>query len=460
MWAGGGESHPVDAEVEGSYAPGQTVFSRLQLADEECSFSTKAQLTAKSVELSELRLMHGAQTWLQGEATLPREVFRDWTRPIVPPAPVTGAPLKLRLKATGLSLKHAARLSGWSWPVEGFVDGELSGGGALGQLALQGQLGLVNGRIPIGWSGNALDAVRAELRAKGQVLSIADAAAEYRGANYSGNAQLDLTKYGDPILTADAGCDHALFPLYEPTPSLAFQPARAPFWCEAAIGLQIAGPLSSAAVKGTVHPTRIRLDGIPQIAALWARATPVPPVRTPFVVETAPFQRWPVQISVQTAQPVPVTPGNGYLLPALEIRGTAHAPQLIGSVKMENIPASGGALPLTIKLATLNFRADRPQDPMIDLHASGVVEHFPFNAYVLGPLSQHMSFADSEDALQKFAQPTGVAETGAAPLQVLEQPGLSRGTSALPWAPITLPGLPPKSASPAPAGAPPATKAE
>src|SRR5205823_155536 len=79
------QSHPVDAELEGSYEPGKTIFSRLKLADEECAFSTQLELTEKMVQLTGLRLLHGSQTWLDGDALLPREFFRNWMEPLPPP---------------------------------------------------------------------------------------------------------------------------------------------------------------------------------------------------------------------------------------------------------------------------------------------------------------------------------------------------------------------------------------
>jgi hypothetical protein len=457
--AEGAQSHPVDAELEGSYEPGKTIFSRLNLADEECSLSTKLELTAKSLQVTDLRLLHGEQTWLQGNALLPREFFRNWMEPLPPAPPGPGAPLKLSLKATGLSLKHAVRLTGWNWPVEGFVDGELSGQGTLGQLALSGQCTLVNGHIPIGWNGDALDAVRGELHAAGQKLSFINGSAVHRTGKYSGNFELDLTQYRDPLLTGSTHCDRAIFPLFERLPASPLQPSSAPIWCEAASDLQIAGPLTAAVVKGDVRPFRFRLTEIPSIAFLWDKGA-TPPAQAPFTAAIAPFYRWRLQIAIEPPAPIPVAPGPGTILPKLELRGTGRAPELLGSVQLENIPARGGAMPLTVKTASLSFRPGQAKDPMIDLHAVGVIEHFPFNAYVLGPLSRHMAFADSKEALARFAPEASAAAQSTAPLKDLEQPGWLRGASALPWAPIILPPASANSQPASPAPGAPAAKAE
>lgn len=456
--AEGTYAHPVDAEVEGSYEPGKTIVSRLNLADDECSFSAQAELTAQTLRLAEMQLRHGPQVWLAGEALLPREYLHDYFEP-APPAPPSGAPFKLSLTATGLSLKHAARLTGWNWPVEGFVEGQLTGAGTAGKVAMSGRWSLVNGRIPLGWKGDALDDVRGELRAAGQTLSFLNGSARHRTGKYTGSFQVDLANVANPAIIAEARCEHALFPLYEVIPKSALEPAHAPCWCDAAVALQASGPLAEALVKGEVRPFRIRLTDVLPIGFLWAKtAQPVlaPP---PFTAAMAPFQRWKLDIAAATDAPARIVPGEGELTTKLTIRGTGQAPALAGNLQVLNMPARGGALSLTVKSATLNFGDGAPRDPMIDLQATGISEHFPFSAYIIGPLSNHMSFADSPEALARLRADSGAA-IDLAPLQNLEQPGLSRGTISIPWAPIAVPSASAQPTPPAPAVAPPAPKPE
>jgi hypothetical protein len=456
--AEGTYAHPVDAEVEGSYEPGKTIVSRLSLADDECSFSAQAELTAQTLRLSELQLRHGAQVWLAGEALLPREYLHDYFEPAAA-SPPSGAPFKLRLTASGLSLKHAARLTGWNWPVEGFVEGEIAGEGVAGKLALSGRWTLVNGRIPIGWNGDALDDVRGELHATGQTLSFLNGTAQHRTGKYTGSFQVDLANYANPTITAEARCERALFPLFEVIPKSAVEPSHAPFWCDAAVALQASGPLAAAVVKGEVRPDRIRLTEVPAIGFLWGKTGQPVLAPAPFTAATAPFERWKLQITANTDQPARMVPGEGELITKLTIRGTGQAPELAGTCQVQNMPAHGGALSLTVKNATLNFSERAPRDPMIDLQATGISEHFPFSAYILGPLSNHMSFADSPEALGRLRAGPG-AGIDLAPLQSLEQPGLLHGTTSIPWAPIAVPSVSAKPAPERPAVAPPVPKPE
>ncbi len=399
--------HPVDAELEGSYEPGKTILSRFNLADEECALTATAQLIGQSLQVSGLRLTHGAQTWLEGDALLPLDVLKNWPAP-APKAPGPEVPVKLSLKATGLSLKHAVRLTGWNWPVEGFVEGALTAEGALGKLALGGRATLQSGRIPIGWQGEHLSAVHAEISGAAQTLSVTKGSGEHRHGAYTGALQVDLTKYWDPVISADLTCERAWFPIFQQLPltvlkeGLATAPANP--WCEAAVHLQIAGPLSAAPVQGDLRLLGLSMGGTPVLTPLWLRNAPAAQLPQPFTVPIFPFKNWPLKLSVKHAEPVPMVPA-GTILPDLEIRGVAGAPKLAGTVRLAGAPAQASASVLEIKDLLLTFREDRPNDPMIDLHAAGIHQGFPFNAYILGPLSQHMAFADSPEALAEFREP-------------------------------------------------------
>jgi hypothetical protein len=317
----------------------------------------------------------------------------------------------------------------------------------------------VNGRIPIGWSGDALDDVRGELRAAGPTLSFLNGSAQHRTGKYTGSFQVDLANYAKPMVTAEARCERALFPLYEFIPKSPLEQSHAPFWCDASVALQASGPLSAAIVKGEVRPFRIRLTEVPPIGFLWAKTNQPMLAPAPFTAAFAPFRRWNLDIAAITEQPARIVPGDGELTTKLTIRGTGQAPELAGTVQALNLPAYGGAQSLTVKSATLNFSDRSPRDPMIDLQATGFSEHFPFSAYVLGPLSNHMSFADSPEALARLRAAPGSAME-LAPLQSLEQPGLLHGTISIPWAPIAVPSASAKPAPPVPAVETPTPKPE
>jgi hypothetical protein len=288
---------------------------------------------------------------------------------------------------------------------------------------------LQSGRIPIGWNGDALQAVNAKLTAAGQVLSIVQARAEHRTGKYTGRAELNLEKYGDPILQGEARSEHAVFPLYESLAPLRLGSgglqARAPLWAEAEVALRAAGPVTSALVQGEVRLHRLNLGEAPAISFLWERGSKMTSVPAPFTVAVAPFRHWRLEVAAALPEPAPVVPGQGSALPKLQIRGTGRLPELTGTIDLRDIPAQAGSLPVTVKNVTLTFAEGRPQDPMIDLHATGVIQHFPFNAYVIGPLSLHMSFADSEEALARFAIRADTLP--------LEQPSAVPGAPNLLW---------------------------
>ena len=140
--------HPVDAELEGSYAPASLQFSKLNIADESCALTAQADIRARSVNFSSLKLTHGADVWLEGQALLPLDVWDAWPQAKLPKLAEESL-AKVHLKAAGLALGTAARLTGWNWPLGGAVDGEIEASGTLGHLQTSGQVALREGRFPI-----------------------------------------------------------------------------------------------------------------------------------------------------------------------------------------------------------------------------------------------------------------------------------------------------------------------
>ena len=54
-----------------------------------------------------------------------------------------------------------------------------------------------------------------EIQGAGQVLTFSKGSAEHVTGRYAGGAQLDLENYWDPMLTAEATCEDAWFPVFQ-----------------------------------------------------------------------------------------------------------------------------------------------------------------------------------------------------------------------------------------------------
>jgi hypothetical protein len=70
--------HPINADLEGSYAAGGMVFSKFVLADDDSSFTANVAVGNKALALQGIRLMHQQQLWLEGDALLPLDVWQAW----------------------------------------------------------------------------------------------------------------------------------------------------------------------------------------------------------------------------------------------------------------------------------------------------------------------------------------------------------------------------------------------
>jgi hypothetical protein len=388
--------HPLNAELEGTYGPALLHFTKLQVSDDTCALQTEAEIAARSLTLRALRLTHGAETWLQGDAVLPLDIWRAWpdakSTPLLAPE-VAG---KLQLHATGLSLAEAARLTGWNWPIAGKVDGEITAEGALGKIAGTGHLDIVDGRFPIGGKEETLSALKGHFELSQQTVTAQTITAHASTGDYTAEGTLDLAAYRDPLLKAQILAPHASIPLL---PKLIWTGVTAASLetpgsarAEVDLHLEAQGPLSAASLHGEVWPKSVQLSGRPEISELWRNAPPKT-LAEPFGVWPA---GWKLDLHCGAPGSIPIEPELGSILPNLHVTGTGAAPVLIGSVKFEQVPALGGTLPLTIEDATLTWREGFPSDPSIDLHASGLIGGLPFGAYVVGPLSHRISFVDSE----------------------------------------------------------------
>ncbi|HZJ15762.1 MAG TPA: hypothetical protein VFD27_11985, partial [Chthoniobacteraceae bacterium] len=237
--------HPINAQLEGSYAAGGMVFSKFALSDDESSFTANVAVGNKALALQGIRLMHKQQLWLEGDALLPLDVWSAWPDTSLETLLDDKVPSKIALTAYNLELGAAAKLSGWNFPIEGVVSGNLSVQGPLTELQTSGKLTLEKARLPLGTTDLALTDVTGAATFAGQNVQIANLSGRHPTGDFRAHGNVELKNVRDPELHLEAESERTTLSLFEGSPEV---------WPEltAAMKLKIEGPTSSAHLSGAV----------------------------------------------------------------------------------------------------------------------------------------------------------------------------------------------------------------
>jgi len=402
------------------------------VADEECALTAQADVAAKTLSLKGIRLTHGAEVWLEGDALLPLDIWQAWPKTAAVPLLAEDTLGKLALKATGLSLEPAIRLTGWKWPIQGIVDGAVTAEGIIGKLTSSGHFTLHDGRFPLGWNGPALSAVNGDFSLSEQAVAIehveassgSDVAPTGKHGIYEATGKIDFAHFRDPLLELEVQSDFVLFQLpWNCGVRLASRGAGAGgdgIEAATAVKLQVDGPLSAALVHGTAEIRSIRPqnsgNGTGQgaeridITEFWR--TPQLPEFPPVLQWKAPFSAWRLDVAFD---------GTGAYSPSLRLSGTGKAPLLVGTI---HLPGAGpawkiscGSISAMLEEASITFREAAPRDPTIDVTVVGEAHGIPFRAYAIGPVTQRLLFTDSALAQYELTGRGGV-EGSEAPLRL------------------------------------------
>ena len=196
--------HPINADFEGTYAPGMMLFSRFLLSDDDSSFTANVGIGNKALSLQGIRLTNKQALWLEGDALLPLDVWNAWPNTTLATLLDDQTVSKVNLTAYNLELRDASLLTGWNFPIQGIVRGNLVAEGPLGALKTSGKLTLSKAQIPLGWSGELLTAVEGEASLDGQTLQVAKLAGTSSDTgDFSATGQVDFTNLRDPTLKLD-----------------------------------------------------------------------------------------------------------------------------------------------------------------------------------------------------------------------------------------------------------------
>ncbi len=365
--------HPINADLEASYSEGGMQFSQFTLSDETSAFSAKVDIGNKALALREIRLVTGSQVTLEGNAVLPLDIWRAWPNTSVTSLLNDETASAVKLTATNLDLHRASKLAGWNFPVAGILNGTLSTSGPLAALVTDGKITLRSGVLPLGWSGEVLDAVEAAIVLRGADVMLEQFSAQHRFGGLKIGGTIGFKNVRDPSLQLRLQSEHATFPIFGATdrePKVA-SPNLARTWiqehggsrrivnftsAETSLDLTITGALSAVTVGGTSTITKLRL---PDVSELWRDSAEL---RLPPLLTCAqPWNGWKLDVVCRTDSPVPLVGFDGNATVETRLSGTACAPRLSGKAQFSGLQIFTGPELDSRAEATLTFHEDRPQ---------------------------------------------------------------------------------------------------
>jgi hypothetical protein len=378
--------HPINADLEATYGGETMQFSRFTLSDDDAVFTANIAVGGKALHLQDLHFVYRGATQLEGDALLPLDVWQRW--PDVSFAQLLSEEVAshVQLTARQLDLAAAAKLTGWNFPVAGLIDGTFAADGALKSLKLGGQLTLAQGRLPLNWNGDLLEQAAGQFAFRDNALVIEKLSAQHRFGDVQLGGTVQFVSLPDPTLALTLRSEKATVSLWNSVTATA------------QLALEITGPLSAAVVRGTARPASLKLGAVSDLSALWAPEPPkLPPI---FSFTSSPWAGWQFDLESRTEAPLKLSDSAGSLTSDLHLGGTGAAPALAGSVGFQDVAANvAGSPPLQIHAASLEFFAQRPANPSLDLQATGRLDGERFSASVAGPLSHLIRIYDGPPPL-------------------------------------------------------------
>lgn len=488
----GAQLHPVNAELEGVYSPDAMQFSRFAVSDNNSSFSANVQLGKQSISLSEIVLKQGMEARLEGNAVLPVDLWSAWPGADRSQILVEGGPVLFKLNAKNLRLGEALRLSGWNWPLDGGVTGQIWGSGAGPKLDMGGQLKLVEGKLPLGWNGDVLSNVSADITLAGPKVVLGNSLVNHASGQYGTHGEIDLQNLREPVLNLDLQshqAEAALLPGLQGTTLAGKGGALASWgmvdekgvlvpnknapWLKALsrLDLHIAGPAGKATISGEISLHELVLNQPLDLRDSWTtERIAVPAI---FAWGGEPWSTCKLELHCVFSPLGNNAPRPPFWTGDLKITGTGAAPEILGTVNVSATPpveagpfkfnpedggqanavtVTSNGFPLELVSGSIAFRPGTPIDPTLDFSFRGTLRSLPFRASIIGPVSHRIAFVDSEEARQILlgqAPLSGIEGLGQ-PVKIYEKPAATPTPPAPPPAPVS-----PATPAPAPATPPP-----
>ncbi len=307
---------PIDADLEGTYAPGSLSLTQCRLAHGETQLQTRLTAGEETLRFEDVRLTRKKAVWLEGHATLPVNLWRWWSAPGLT-ALAPDAPFNVELTAREVRLEEVATLTGRPLPVGGLLSGPLTIGGTLRAVEMNGTLQLTRGLIPASPLLPSLDEVEATLELAGKRLRIPAFKAKHEAGVFTGTVAADFADFEAPTFEATFRSERVRFDLGE-----------ASGWQgEATVEGTLSGTRQSALLSGTARPLALTRAVEPDfgtlIAPTGADALNMPPPAAPLPPS---WSGWRFEVAIETAGRAVPLPGGGELEAALQLRRATPSP--------------------------------------------------------------------------------------------------------------------------------------
>jgi len=367
--------HPLDANVEGTYAPENIFFSRFSVADAETSFDAKVAASPSTVTLQAMKVRHKGDVWLDGDAVLPVSVWNLWqARPWAEVIDFKG-PLKVNVNADGLRLHDVALLTGHDFPIKGEVEiKQLAASGSLSDLTATGGVRLRKGEAAsfsnidanIALQGRDAAVQKLAARLDSPIISSgalnADGRIDWKGV---GDTRLEIAVRGRAV-SANPN------PLFHVTTD---------------VDLKVEGPFDSLRVSGFSRILRVDWESRLDLAAL---LSPDKPLVQPAALSFGPAGR--LQISCLGSAPFKMLDASGSATFDLQLTGPASAPVLTGRLGIASVASAPPKEP-AIETGAVYFENPNPLDPFLFLQCKG-------GTFIIGPLSRRHAVLAGEPAAE------------------------------------------------------------
>ena len=320
---------PIDAEVEGTYAPGGLSLGKCVLANDGTRLETRLSADKKSIKLDPLKLTRDNAVWLEGTAILPVNLFRWWTASGVE-ALVPDAPFKVGVTAKGVQLDDVARLTGRPIPVRGVLSGKFNTDGTLRNLKMTGSGKLTKGQIPANPLLPLLENVEADAELDGNVLRFSKFSARHAAGDFTGIGAVDFSRFESPALDVSVHGEKIEF-------------TAGPAWKgKAKIDLTVAGTREHANVIGSAVVHSLDICPTPDFGPLISgRSVESINVPAPSFPLPPPLDGWRFDVAVSTAAPVGLpSPGVSHTTAEarLHVSGSGKALAGVGSFSYSQLP--------------------------------------------------------------------------------------------------------------------------
>ncbi|HEX4086139.1 MAG TPA: hypothetical protein VHY22_14585 [Chthoniobacteraceae bacterium] len=369
---GAGETwQPFDLNAEATYSPESIFFSNLVIGNGATSLASRVVATPRSLTLQSLKLLHGKNVWLTGDAQVPLNVWAAWEHPGTASWWNFESPCKLDLKLSKLEIGDTLALTGRQWPYDGELTGNLKSDGTLAKLTADGRLAVKNASAT--FPAGVLKSAAGALAFSGSQVALTSGSGSWN----------DLAWTASGIVTASD--------VRKPDIGLTIKIPSAPLTlgqgisATAALDLRTGGAPDALALSGTARALTLAIRDKATLQALVAPGSCGLQGALPALALPGP-SAWKLDIRVTGTAATELSNATGSVMPSLNVTGAIGKPALAGEIGIHGFSIAEGPDKATIPDGT--FYLNPGHSPGISLHAAGVAGGDPFDGYIFGTLAE------------------------------------------------------------------------